>query len=194
MEKAISKLENEFPDKILTGINACLKSRDSVSATILICCAIDLLSKYYSGDVEQNGNKKRFIQFFEEYFSHYQKHEDFYKFVRCGLVHSFNLDRKYILLNSNAMWAKKLNMKISPKHKMSIINPWQLRTDLRKAWKQFTEDLKKDKALRVKIRKVYKQYPLEGQTMKIAKFRYMETLNIKTHNNLFQRTAKSRGR
>ena len=174
MERAISKLQKEFPNRILTGINACLKSRDSVAATILICCAIDLLAKYYAGEMTERKNKNRYIEFLTRYFPDYPSLDNFYKFVRCGLVHSYNLDKKYILLNSNSEWAQNLNMMLSPKHKMLIINPYKLKGDLQKAWKQYIDDLKNDKELVRKIRKVYKLYPLQGQTMKIAKFRYLK--------------------
>lgn len=171
MEKAISKIKKEFPRRMLTGINACLKARDATSATILICCAIDLFSKYYSG--EEKSSKSNYIKFLNDYFPQYNDHESFYKFVRCGLLHSFNLDRKYIIITSNAQWAQELNMKLSPKHKMTIINPWKLKKDLKLAIDKYSQDLTKDKSMRKRIRKIYKRFPLEGQTMKIAKFKYL---------------------
>jgi len=171
MEKTISKIKTEFPSRVLTGINACLKVRDATSATILICCAIDLFSKYYAG--ESRSSKTAYITFLSDYFSQYKDHESFYKFVRCGLLHSFNLDKKYIIINSNANWAQSLNMKLSPKHKMTIINPWQLKKDLKLAVDKYGQDLISNKSLRTKIRRIYRRFPLEGQTMKIAKFKYL---------------------
>lgn len=171
MERAVSKLRKEFPNKIISGINTCLKVHNSLSATILICCAIDLLSKYYSGETRSSKNK--YIDFLSKYFPQYSDHESFYTFVRCGLIHSYNLDRKYILIHSDANWAHQLHMKLSPKHKMVIINPYMLRKDLLNALDMLIKDLTHDKQLRRRFRKIYRRYPLEGQSMKIAKFKYL---------------------
>ncbi len=173
MEKSIAKISKYFPHKILTGINSCLRVRDSISATILICCAIDLLSKYFSGDISKNLNKRKYIQFLKRYFPQYASPEDFYEFIRCGLVHSYNMEGKFILVNSNANWAQKLHMIYSSKHKATLVNPFSLKKDLQKALKIFISDLKQDKKLREKVRIVYKKYPLVGQSMKISKFTHL---------------------
>lgn len=83
------------------------------------------------------------------------------------------MDRKYIIINSNTAWAQDLNMKLSPKHKMIVINPWRLRDDLKLAVETFLKDLQGNKSLRKKIRAVYKKFPLEGQMMKTKKFEYL---------------------
>jgi len=171
MEKSISKIRRRFPERILSGVNACLKARQGVSATILICCGIDLLSKYFSGSA--TSSRRNYINFIIKYFPQYSDHELFYKLIRCGLVHSFNMDRKYIIINSNAQWAQDLNMKLSPKHKMIVINPWRLRKDLKLAVDNFIKDIEQDKILRKKVREIYKEFPLEGQTMKTVKFEYI---------------------
>lgn len=171
MEKAICKIRKKFPERILSGINACLKERQGVSATILICCGIDLLSKYFSGS--SRSSHQDYVKFLVKYFPQYHKHEEFYKLIRCGLVHSFNMDRKYIIINSSIQWAQALNMKFSPKHKMIIVNPWRLRNDLKIAVKLFLKDIENDKDLRKRVRIIYKRFPLEGQVMKTCKFEYL---------------------
>ena len=171
MNKAISKIRRRFPERILSGVNACLKQRQGLSATILICCGIDLLSKYFSGTTKSS--RQNYIQFLSQYFPQYTDHESFYKLIRCGLVHSFNMERKYIIINSNAQWAQDLNMKLSPKHKMTVINPWRLKRDLKNAVTNFLSDLEKDKKLRQRASEVYKEFPLEGQIMKTSKFEYL---------------------
>lgn len=155
---------------MLPGINACLRVRDSISATILMCCAIDLFAKYYSGEIGRNLNKRKYIQFLKQYFPQYSVPENFYEFIRCGLVHSYNMEGNYILINSNANHAQKLHMVYSPKHKARIINPFSLKKDLQKAVKDFISDLKQDKELQNKVDIVYKKYPLVGQSLKISKF------------------------
>lgn len=175
MEKAISKIRRRFPERILSGVNACLKERQGASATILICCGIDLLSKYFSGST--TSSRRNYIKFLSKYFPQYSDHESFYKLIRCGLVHSFNMERKYIIINSNAQWAQDLNMKLSPKHKMIVINPWRLRKGLKQAVANFLEDLEKDSDLRKKARLAYKKFPLEGQVMKTSKFEYLMEKN-----------------
>ncbi len=83
------------------------------------------------------------------------------------------MDRRYIIINSNAQWAQDLNMKLSPKHKMIIINPWRLKRDLKQAVNNFLTDLEKDKVLRKVVHSIYKKIPLEGQVMKTSKFEYL---------------------
>lgn len=173
MEKSISKIQKDFPAKIFTGINACLRMKDAISATILICCAVDLLAKYYSGDISLRSNKKNYISFLRKFFPGYNPPEEFYQFVRCGLVHAYNMEQRYILISSNAEWAQNLNMKWDEKHKAVIINPYRLRKDLKRALESFIKELQSNKELRKKTRQVYKKYPLVRQTMKIAKFKHL---------------------
>lgn len=171
MEKAIAKIQKRFPHRVLSGINVCLRNNCSVSATILLCCAIDLLSKYFTGN--KKSAKTDYIKFLEKYFPQYLDTESFYKFVRCGLVHSFSLERKYIIIGSHAEWAMKLNMQYSPKHKLIIINPWTIREDLKSAVSAFLSDLKDDRKMIKRLKTIYKFFPLEGQMMKTAKFKYL---------------------
>lgn len=175
MEKSISKIRRRFPERILSGINCCLKQRQGVSATILICCWIDLLSKYFSW--EEKSSRKNYINFITRYFHQYDDHDWFYRLIRCWLVHSFNMDRKYIVINSNASWAQELNMRLSPKHKMKVINPWKLKKDLKNAVEEFLKDAEKDKNMLLKLRKIYKKLPLEWQVMKTSKFEYIKENN-----------------
>lgn len=174
MEKGVAKLKKDFPQKVFSGINACLAIRDVVSATILICCAIDLLAKYYSGRIDARKNRERYMQFLAKYFPEYTPPDDFYNFVRSGLVHTYNMEGRYLLINSSAKWAQDLNMQYDIKHKTVIINPYRLKNDLGNALKKYITDLESDKDLRKRIRTVYKKYPLVGQTMKISKFKYLK--------------------
>ena len=176
MEKGVAKLKKYFPKKVLPGINACLAIRDVISATILICCAIDLLAKYYSGSIDSRRNKERYIQFLAQYFSAYTPLDDFYKFVRSGLIHTYNMEGKYLLISSDAKWARNLNMQYDDKHRTIIINPYRLKEDLDKAFKKYIEDLESDKELRKRVTTVYKKYPLTGQSMKISKFKYLKII------------------
>lgn len=87
------------------------------------------------------------------------------------------MDRKYIVINSNASWAQELNMRLSPKHKMKVINPWKLKKDLKNAVEEFLKDAEKDKNMLLKLRKIYKKLPLEWQVMKTSKFEYIKENN-----------------
>src|SRR4051812_46931627 len=108
MNGNIFRLKDFFANRVKPGINACIKYPDSISSTILICCAIDYLSKYYAGSQDGKLNKAKYIDFLTRYFPNYQPHDQFYKFVRCGLVHGYDMEGKYILINSKSDWAQAL--------------------------------------------------------------------------------------
>lgn len=91
----ISRFKKHFPAYVYTNIAACLKMNQGIGATILICCAIDTLASYASANPSVRNNKARFIDFVSKYFPTNYDPEQFYKFVRCGLVHSFNMENQY---------------------------------------------------------------------------------------------------
>ena len=59
----IDRFEFRFKAYIYRSIRICLGDSQGVAATILLCCAIDLLAKYNSSDPSHFGNKKKYIQF-----------------------------------------------------------------------------------------------------------------------------------
>lgn len=173
MHANTSRLKKFFDSQVKPGINACSKHNAGISMSILICTAIDFLAKFYSGDPSPTLNKSKYIDFLSNYFPSYTQHEEFYKFVRCGLVHSYDMEGEYLIINSDAEWAKKLNMKYDPKHKAYILNPFSLKTDLMTAYRKYLNDLDSDKILRKKLDNIYGKKPIRRQYLKIPKFRYL---------------------
>lgn len=173
MHANTSRLKKFFLGQVKPGINSCLKLNSGLSAIILTCCAIDFLAKFYSGSSNNRENKSKYIDFLSKYFPIYSPHEEFYKFVRCGLVHSYDMEGKYIIIHSNAKWAQQLNMKFSPKHKAYILNPFVLRKDLYKAFDEYISNLNNNKGLRKNLDKVYGEKPIRKQYLKTPKFKYL---------------------
>jgi hypothetical protein len=176
MDGRVMRVKKRFPRTIFPGITLCLENREGVAATLLICCGIDCLSKYYSGEYSYRLNKSKYISFLKEYFSQYSSPEDFYAFIRCGLVHGYNMERKYRILNSNQNWAQKLHMIYDPKHKTTIINSFVLFSHFKRAFKNYISDVLTDKALRDKFLKVYPYFSCEKQYFKSSKFDHLKGL------------------
>ena len=133
----IERLKHAFPQWVYGNISACLNYKQGVGATILICSAIDTLSYYASANPSTYGNKQRFTQFVASYFPSNYDPTLFYKFVRCGLVHSFNMENYYIIICSNKKWAQSLHLKKPKGLDKTIINPFVLLNHLKNVHKNF---------------------------------------------------------
>src|SRR5687768_584469 len=110
-KRAIDRFDFRFKAYIYRSIRLCLKDSQGIPATILICCAIDLLAKYSSGDTTNFGNKRKYTQFLEDYFPSSYDPVDFYSFVRCGLLHGFNMENQYTILCRDENWARNAHLK-----------------------------------------------------------------------------------
>ncbi|MFH0710842.1 MAG: hypothetical protein V2A75_11605 [Pseudomonadota bacterium] len=166
----VSRLKKHFPTYIYPTISTCLIDHKGVGATILICCAIDTLASYAASSPSHQGNKKKFINFVEKYFSNDYDPEQFYKMVRCGLVHSFNMEHTYTILCSKVTWAQELHLTTSKEFNYQIIlNPYTLFRDLKKAHKAFILDLENDIELRKIFSKLYINSPILKQQTRIIK-------------------------
>src|SRR4030042_5494327 len=165
----VMRLKHSFPQWIYGNISACLKNNQGVGATILICCAIDTLSYYASSNPLQEGNKKRFTRFVTKYFPSIYDPELFYKFVRCGLVHSFNMENYFAIVCSNERWAHKLHFQKPKGFEKKIINPFVLMKHLKIAHSNFINALINDNLLLNTFLKAYKLRPLvkQNKTVKI---------------------------
>ena len=82
----IARFRKRFTERVFADIGACLRQGQAVGATILMCCAIDIMACYYSGQPKGRLNRQSYISFMEQYFSKYYDPLQFYQFVRCGLV------------------------------------------------------------------------------------------------------------
>jgi len=94
----VVRFKKKFHERVLADINACLREHQVVGATILLCCAIDCLARYYSGDPIARLNKNKYLDFLNRYFSPVYDSAKFYAFVRCGLVHGYSMEGKYVIL------------------------------------------------------------------------------------------------
>ncbi len=57
------------------------------------------------------------------------------------------MQRQFIVVGSDAKWARSVHMGYDPKHEATLINPFVLYEDLRGAFRQFVTDLEGDRAL-----------------------------------------------
>ncbi|MFC2033799.1 hypothetical protein ACFLTT_00110 [Chloroflexota bacterium] len=179
-------MEKYFPAYVYPNIAMCLKMHQGVGATILLCCAIDTLANYADASPSVTGNKKRFKAFISSYFPKQYDPEQFYLFVRCGLVHSFNMENKYIVLCSKEVWAQKLHLSKPDGFNRVIINPYVLFRHTHKALKQFIDALLLDKTMTRAFSKKYKLRPLMKQHIRIPKAwkKIYPGISSKAHNRI----------
>ena len=86
-------------------------------------------------------NKSKYIAFLASYFDDKYDPEAFYKLVRCGLTHGFNMENRYLVVGSKAQWARDLHMTYDSKHKATLIVPTTLYQDVRQAFRMYVRDL-----------------------------------------------------
>ena len=169
----VARFRKRFPERVFADIGACLREGQPVGATILLCCAIDFMARYYSGQPKGRLNKQSYISFMERYFSTYYGAVHFYQFVRCGLVHGYDMEREYLILGSPAPCARKLNMVYDAKHRTTIVNPFALYSDVREAFRAFVKDIEEHGELKQRFLRVWKASPFEKQQLSSDKFDYL---------------------
>ena len=171
---AVDRFEFRFKAYIYRSVRICLEDSQGVAATILLCCAIDLLAKYNSGDASHFGNKRKYTQFLRDYFPPIYEPDGFYSFVRSGLLHGFNMENEYTILCKNEDWAKQAHLKVDPKRKMTIINPFVLFSDLNAAHKAYIADVRSKPTVKDAFIKVHKQFPLKQQQTRWKKLKHVK--------------------
>lgn len=137
----VQRFNKRFSAWVFSDISACLNSGASVGAVILCCCAIDYLSRYYSGQPAFTLNKSKYIDFMTRYFGGRYNPDEFYKLVRCGLLHGYNMQHQYLVVGSKASWAQSLHMMYDSKHRATVVNPFALYTDVKHAFEEYLADL-----------------------------------------------------
>lgn len=165
----VSRLKKHFPTNIYPSISTCLIDHKGVGATILICCAIDTLASYAASNPSNQGNKKKFMGFVAKYFPNNYDSEQFYKIVRCGLVHSFNMESTYTILCSKETWAQELHLLKPNGFNQVVLNPFTLLRHLKKAHKAFVLDLENDVELRKTFSRIYQKSPILKQHTRVSK-------------------------
>lgn len=159
----VGRFRKHFRVQVYQNIAACLNERQGVGATILICCAIDLLAKYAAAGSALRGNKARYVAFLTEYFPSHYDAEAFYRLVRCGLVHGFDMGRRYAVLSSNEPWAQKLHMQRPAGVRRTIVNPYRLFKDMKLAHAKLCDRLDADRPFRREFAKIYRSEPVRPQ-------------------------------
>lgn len=142
-----------------------------MGATILICCAIDSLARYATAGSNLRGNKARYIDFLKKYFPATYDAEAFYRFVRSGLVHAFDMERRYAILCSKETWAQRLHMTAPPGKRRPIINPYVLFRHMKRAHKKLADDLDANREFRRHFVRIYRANPIRPQNYTIGQVR-----------------------
>jgi len=172
---AIDRFEFRFQAYIYRSIRLCLQDREGVAASILLCCAIDLLAKLCSGDPNQGFSKRKYVAFLRRYFPRSYNPEEFYEFVRCGLVHNFNMENRYTILCNEDEWAKAAHLRRDPKKNTIVINPFVLFADVHSAFKEYLHDVRHNMEVQKAFFAVHRQFPLQRQQTSWRKMKHFKT-------------------
>jgi hypothetical protein len=127
---------------------------------ILGACFIDAMAGFYSGVTKDKVTKKsgeRFKNFVSKYLTRYNA-EDFYKDLRCGLVHSYAEGGTYVFTDSNKAGFHFTATKTG----MIVLNLEDFLADLRKAYSDFRNDVLTDNEIFLNARKRYESMYLMG--------------------------------
>jgi hypothetical protein len=171
--KPIDRFAFRFKNYTYRAIRLCLNDGQGLAATILLCCAIDLLAKFNSGDPEGSRNRTKYIAFLKQYFRPAYDPDTFYSFVRCGLVHSYSMEGQYTILCRDEPWARQLNLRKDTKTRRIIINPFQILADLQRAVCNYVEDVKSSEPMAAAFLAVQKAIPLRQQVSRWKKLKYL---------------------
>jgi hypothetical protein len=169
----IDRFAFRFKNYTYRAIRLCLADGQGLAATILLCCAIDLLAKFNSGDPNSSGNRKKYIAFLRQYFSPSYDPDSFYAFVRCGLVHSYSMENQYTILCRDEDWARQLNLRKDSKSGRTVINPFQVLVDLQGAVRSYVADVRSSGAKSIAFLAVHKVLPLRQQVSRWKKLKYL---------------------
>lgn len=158
------ELKKSFSKEIFSPVKLLLDNGHHASAVILLCCSIDYLAKYYSGNLENKNNKDIYIDFIRKYLRPRIHPYEFYKFIRSGLVHSYFLGDKYLIgVNQDDPHF----VEIGAKQKIILINPWRLKGDIGIGLSRYLRDLETDEALYLNFLKVYDKIKLQNPIIDI---------------------------
>ena len=163
MSSPLQRFEFRFKAYTSRSIRLLLSDSQGVAATILICCAIDLAAKYFSGDASFQNNKSKYVAFIDKYFPSHYDATSFYSFVRCGLLHGFSMENEYLILCSNEKWALNAHLQVDPKSGCTVINPFILHRDLSRAFLAYVSDIRSDNELHERFQRVHSKLPLKQQ-------------------------------
>ena len=173
IDSRVRRFKKHFPEWVFAEISGCLQSHASVGTVILCCCAIDYLSRFFSGDPGHSMNKSKYIAFLRQYFDDKYDPEVFYKLVRCGLTHGYSMENQFLVVGSRSRWARDLHLRYDPKHKATLVVPWSLYQDIRQAFSQYLHDLELGGEILERFLAVYTSSGFRRPQLSSDKFRYL---------------------
>ena len=169
----VRRFKKHFAEWVFAEISGCLQSQASVGSVILCCCAIDYLARFFSGDSGHSMNKSKYVAFLGNYFDDKYDPEIFYKLVRCGLTHGFNMENQFLVVGSKARWARALHLSYDPRHKATLVVPTSLYQDIQRAFRQYIRDLERGGEILERFLAVYKSSGFNRPQMSSDKFKYL---------------------
>lgn len=159
------KIKQRFSLSIIAPSNLLLKKGFYTSAIILLCCGIDYLSKFHSGNLDYSDNKRNYIEFLKKYFPLNRNQEDFYKLIRSGLIHSYYLEDRYVI-GKDPFGEHFKYIEMKDKNAI-VINPWRLKGEVRVALFKFLKEIEKDDELYKNYLKVFEKIKLKNSVVNI---------------------------
>jgi len=172
---AIERFTFRFRAYTYRSIRLCLQEKEGVAASILLCCLIDLLATFRSGEPDKSFNKRKYTAFLQRYFPSSYSPNDFYAFVRCGLLHGLNMENEYTILCNEQEWAKEAHMQLDPKRHVRIINPFVLFQDVDEAFKKYMHDVRHKIDVQKAFFIVHKVFPLKRQQTSWRKMKHFRS-------------------
>ncbi|MFH1048640.1 MAG: hypothetical protein V1732_03170 [Patescibacteria group bacterium] len=129
------------------------------------------MAKYYTGKIGGSLNKKNYIDFVKRFLPQYNS-LDFYKIIRCGLIHSYNLGDKYLILKIGSYNIKNnlhLTKVFKNNQEIILIHPRILLEEVRTACKLYFKELKINENLQFNFLKNVDVIDTRRQTYKVKK-------------------------
>lgn len=189
----IDRFAFRFKNYTYRPIRLCLEDGQGLAATILLCCAIDLLAKFSSGNPKNSGNRLKYVAFLKQYFPSAYNPETFYEFVRCGLVHSYSMEDKYTILCQDEPWARQVHLCKDTKTGKTVMNPFQILADLQVAVRNYVENVKNSEVKAEAFLRVHKAIPLRQQVSRWKKLKYLSVDKRRSSNEPVHRIADNAG-
>lgn len=176
---SVDRFAFRFKNYTYRSIQLCLNDGQGLAATILLCCSIDLLARFNSGDPLHSGNSLKYIDFLKTYFPTSHDPFQFYRFVRCGLVHSYSMQDRYTILCRDEAWARRIHLVTDPRTGKTVVNPYQLLADIQKAVRAYIEDVKGNPSKLAGFIKVHRIIPLKQQMSRWKKLKHLTVARSK---------------
>jgi len=171
LDSVATRFQFRFRAYLYRPIRLCLADSQGAAATILLCCAVDLLARYYSGQVSHTLSKARYVAFLRRFFPAAYNPDSFYGVVRSGLVHAFSMERRYVILCRDDSAARAAHLQRDLATHGIILNPFMLFEHLDAAFHSYLHALGHDAALRAGFRAVHRVWPLKQQQIRWRKAR-----------------------